>query len=75
MGYIYNNPKEKDTESKGEDSLNYSTESLGYTSQQDNSEIQIQSACRNAKLKKKKPKLLSGKVDIDIDHLLKYKEV
>ena len=46
-----------------------------YNSMSDNSEIQIQSASRNVKLKKVKTKVLFGKVDIDIELLLRSNEV
>ena len=67
VGYIYkgNDGYESDN------SLNYSQDSITYKSQADNSEIQIQSACRNVRLKKKKAKVLHGKVDIDIDNMIK----
>ena len=41
----------------------------------DNQEIQIQSASRNVKLRKIKSKVLAGKVDIDIELLLRPSEV
>ena len=46
-----------------------------YNSMTDNQEIQIQSASRNVKLRKTKAKVLQGKVDIDVELLLRSSEV